>query len=107
MKSFIHSFLIFASAMILIVAMCYPAKAQTIIIDSTFTEDGIIFPFSQNDTIYGISISGEVELFSDTSLVRVILSDQNGNEWMVYEAYSLILHCGFSTLTEAADETKL
>lgn len=86
MKSHINSFLIFASEMIIVTtAMCYPIKAQTIIIDSTFTQDGIIFPFNQNDTIYGLSISGSVELFSDTSLVRVILSDQNGNEWMVYD----------------------
>jgi len=33
-------------------------KAQTIHIDSTFTADGEISPFSQDDTIYGLSISG-------------------------------------------------
>jgi hypothetical protein len=93
--------------MIIITAALYnPLKAQTIVIDSTFTVDGEIFPFGQGDTIYGLSISGSVELFSDTSLVRVILSDQDGNEWMVYEAYSLILPCGFIEFSDAADETK-
>ena len=52
-----------------------PAMAQTIPIDSTFYTDGEIFPFSPNDTIYGLSISGHVTLQSDTSLVRVILTD--------------------------------
>ena len=65
--------------------------AQTIQIDSTFTADGEIFPFGQVDTIYGLSISGSVQLLSDTSLVRVILTDSNGNEWMVYEAYPMIV----------------
>jgi len=81
-------------------------NAQTIVIDSTFSSDGEIFPFSQNDTIYGLSISGSVDLFSDTSLVRVILSDTSGNEWMVYEAYYLILPCGYMQFEGAADETK-
>jgi hypothetical protein len=31
-----------------------PMQAQTIQIDSLFTSDGEIFPFSQNDTISGI-----------------------------------------------------
>jgi len=67
------------------------AMAQTIQIDSTFTADGEIFPFGQVDTIYGLSISGSVQLLSDTSLVRVILTDDVGNEWMVYEAYPMIV----------------
>jgi hypothetical protein len=61
-----------------------PMAAQTILIDSSFTSDSEIFPFQQNDTIYGLSISGSVTLSSDTSLVRVILSDNAGHEWMVY-----------------------
>ena len=66
-------------------------KAQTIQIGSTFTSDGEIFPFSPNDTIYGLSISGSVTLNSDTSLVRVVLTDIAGQEWMVYEAYPMIV----------------
>jgi hypothetical protein len=69
---------------ILIVAICclfsFKMTAQTIQIDSTFASDGEIFPFGPNDTIYGLSISGHVKLSSDTSLVRVILTDNSGNE---------------------------
>ena len=83
-----------------------PAKAQFIQIDSTFTADGEIFPFGPNDTIYGLSISGTVHLFSDTSLVRVLLSDNYGNEWMVYEAYPMINPDKISVLLRFADETK-
>lgn len=82
-----------------------PMAAQTILIDSTFTTDGEIFPFQSNDTIYGLSISGSVSLSSDTSLVRVILTDDAGHEWMVYEAYPLILPGKLCTLHGIADET--
>ncbi len=80
-------------------------KAQTIEIDSIFTFDGEIFPFSPNDTIYGLSISGSVTLLSDTSLVRVILTDDTGNEWMVYEAYPMIVTDTAFDIEEACDET--
>jgi len=86
--------------------ICLPMKAQTIHIDSLFTSDGEIFPFEPNDTIYGLSISGSITLLSDTSLVRVILTDNNGNEWMVYEAYPFILPNWEIEITECADETK-
>ncbi len=80
-------------------------KAQSVQIDSTFTTDGEIFPFEPGDTIYGLSISGTVQLFSDTSLVRVILSDIYGNEWMVYEAYPMIVEDTVFEIEEECDET--
>ncbi len=80
-------------------------KAQTIQIDSLFISDGEIFPFAPNDTIYGLSISGSVTLLSDTSLVRVILTDNSGNEWMVYEAYPLIVTDTAFDIEEECDET--
>lgn len=80
-------------------------KAQTIQIDSIFTSDGEIFPFSPNDTIYGLSISGSVVLHSDTSLVRVILTDNSGQEWMVYEAYPMIAEDSVFDIIEECDET--
>lgn len=82
-----------------------PVQAQNIHIDSLFTSDGEIFPFGPNDTIYGLSISGYVALSSDTSLVRVILTDNSGNEWMVYEAYPFINSNWDFDLIEMADET--
>jgi len=85
--------------------MLTPMKAQTIQIDSTFTADGEILPFLPNDTIYGLSITGHVTLYSDTSLVRVILTDNAGHEWMVYEAYPFINPNWNFDFQELADET--
>jgi hypothetical protein len=94
---------------IFIMAICFlfasKMTAQTIQIDSTFTSDGEIFPFEPNDTIYGLSISGHVTLSSDTSLVRVILTDNSGNEWMVYEAYPMIVTDSSFDIEEVCDET--
>jgi C1A family cysteine protease len=107
MKSIIRTFQHLAATAILLMCTSYHfINAQTIDLNTTFTDDTIIYPFSHYDIIYGLSITGSVELDSDTSLVRVILSDQDGNEWMVYEAYTLILPSGFCNLSDAADETK-
>jgi len=80
-------------------------KAQTIEINNTFTSDEVIFPFEGVDKIYGISISGSVNLYSDTSLVRIIYTDINDMQWMVYEAYPLIVNDSVVTLDNACDET--
>jgi hypothetical protein len=84
----------------------YPVNAQTIQIDTTFTTDGEIFPFTDVEIIYGISINGSILLGSDTSLVRVILKDDQGQEWMVYEAYPLIVSGYDFYINEACDETR-
>jgi hypothetical protein len=80
-------------------------KAQTIQIDSLFISDGEIFPFGPNDTIYGLSISGSVTLLSDTSLVRVILIGEYGEELMVYEAYPMIVDNLTVNFIDESDET--
>jgi hypothetical protein len=95
MKSSIKYFQLLAAILIILSSgRVNTIQAQTINLDTIFTEDMIIYPFSQYNIIYGLTITGSVELLSDTSMVRVILSDQDGNEWMVYEAYSLILPNG-------------
>ena len=90
-----------------ILLLCFPLwiKSQTITIDSTFTSDGEIFPFSQLDSIYGVSLSGHITLNSDSSLVRVILFDENYDEYMVYEAYPLIVTSTDFDISNASDET--
>ena len=106
MKTFAPSYKIVTGLVLLFSCLILtPMKAQTIQIDSIFTADAEIFPFSPNDTIYGLSISGSVNLYSDTSLVRVILTDIYGQEWMVYEAYPFINPTWNFIIQELADET--
>jgi len=49
------------------------ATAQTIQIDTTFSTNGVVYPFNQVDSIYGLNVSGHITLYSDTSLVRMVL----------------------------------
>lgn len=76
--------------MVLFFVNTLSVNSQSIEIYQTFTSDAEIQPFTPEDTIYGITVSGSVNLKSDTSLVRIILSDINGTKWMIYESYSLI-----------------
>jgi Papain family cysteine protease/Secretion system C-terminal sorting domain len=85
--------------------LCLGLNAQTITIDSTFTTDGEIFPFSTNDTIHGLSISGNVVLNCDTSLVRVLFIDTNYNQYMIYEVYPLIAEEMEFEFDDVFDET--
>jgi len=52
-----------------------------------------------------LSVSGSVSLLSDTSLVRIIVSDQEGVDWLVYEYYPLIASSDTVYFTEICDET--
>jgi len=79
--------------------------AQTIQIDSTFKTNCEIFPFSQVDSIYGLNISGHISFNSDTSLVRVIIVDNDFNEYLVYEAYPLITTSRNFEISNACEET--
>lgn len=79
--------------------------SQTISIDSTITSYTEIYPFNQVDSIYGISMTGHITLNSDTSLVRVILVDENNNKYMVYEAYPLITTKMDFDIEDVCDET--
>ncbi len=92
-----------AASILLSLTLCI--KSQTISIDSTFTSDAEIFPFNQNDTINGLRISGSVTLNSDTSLVRVIFTDDLYDEYMIWEAYSLIVSQNSFSFENVYDET--
>jgi len=81
---------------------CY---AQSILIDSTFYTDAEIFPFTGIDSITGLKMSGSVSLESDSSLVRVILSNGSGLEYMVFEAYPLIATENDFSFSQQCDET--
>ncbi|HPI85008.1 MAG TPA: C1 family peptidase, partial [Bacteroidales bacterium] len=94
--------ILFLALSFLIVA---PMKSQTIQIDSTFTTDAEIFPFENLELISELLIEGDVELSSDTSLVRVILEDENGFRYMVLEAYPLICPEIDFTVQDHCDET--
>ena len=63
----------------------------TIEINQTFTTENEIFPFDNIvSTIYGLTLSARISLQDDKSLVRVVLVDKKYEEYLIYEAYSLL-----------------
>lgn len=57
-------------------------------INKAFSQD-YVFPLDLNKPIYSLSINASVNL-KEGGLVRVVLVDKNGNEYLVYEGHQLI-----------------
>ena len=80
---------------------------KKVIIDKTFFQDDEVYPFNQTEIIYGLTLSGSIQLNGDTSLIRVILVDNDFNEYLVYEAYPLIVTSNSFSVTNVCEETCL
>lgn len=91
---------------ILISILALNLQAGNININNTFTNDTTFNPFI-NNSVYGLSFTGEITLNSDTSLVRLILQTQSGTEFMIYEAYPLICSNSSFVVENVSDETKV
>jgi len=101
MKTFIQNL----SAFFLILTFSFSLSAQLIQIDANFTSDTVIYPFSGIDKITELSMEGSVTLNHDTSLVRIILQDDFGLQFMVFELYPLICPGLSLSVKEHCDET--
>ncbi|MEA3448102.1 MAG: hypothetical protein U9Q98_06590, partial [Bacteroidota bacterium] len=64
-----------------------------IIINTLFNEDSVIFPF-ENQNIYGCRIQGVATLKSNESLIRIVLTTEDGGEFMVFESMPILGHSG-------------
>jgi len=89
---------------LLLYSMSY---AAIININHTYTSSITFNPFSSLTSISGLSLNGSVSLNSDTSLFRVILVDNVGNEYIVAESYSMIVDVMSYTIANSSDETAL
>ncbi|MBE0654034.1 MAG: hypothetical protein IH594_09560, partial [Bacteroidales bacterium] len=72
-----------------------------------FFESRQIEPFVSPKPVSGLVISGDVDLYSDSSLVRIVLTDVNNNEYLVYETYSLLNEENSFYVFEEGEETIL
>ncbi len=64
--------------------------SQEIQIALNFTGDTTISPFEGIERITELSMEGSATLNHDTSLVRLIMKDENGRQYMIFESYALI-----------------
>jgi len=72
--------------------ICGVARPQVfqVPIDSTYTNNAVLSFTNITIPISRMSLAGNVELNSDTSLVRVILIDVNDFQYLVFESYPMI-----------------
>jgi C1A family cysteine protease len=80
---------------------------QPISLDQAFSESRSISPFSNPEKIYGLALSGTVELHNKAALVRVLLVDEYGSEHLVYETYPLIANGKSFSIKNICEETSL
>jgi len=79
--------------------------SQEIPINQTFSADTLFNPFTGDEILYSLGITGNINLLSDSSLVRVILIDHYGNHYLVYEAYPMIILSNSFSFNNKCDET--
>lgn len=65
----------------------------------------LVYSLNINSSVYGLAISGNVYLPQKDSLVRVILVDSNGKEYLAYESYYLIADSSSFFVNRACEET--
>jgi hypothetical protein len=79
--------------------------SQELEIDYVFTHDTVIDPFENMEPVSEMTLEGEVTLNNDTSLVRVILQDEGGAQYMILESYPLISTGSTVSFNNHCDET--
>jgi len=78
---------------------------QNIVINQTFSNDSVIYPFKGIDVLYGLSVNANCTFNSDSSLIRIILRDENMHDFILYETYPMIDSVWEFSLNEACEET--
>ena len=84
-----------------------PEKSRTaekIYMEKVFEKDIVIYPF-KNVMLSGISITGHINILKDDFLVRVIVTDKAGNEYLLLETYDEIYNDSLVSLYDYGEET--
>lgn len=84
-------------------------NAQSILINQTYSETVEILPFGQiGKPIYGLDATADIRLNGENSLVRLVLIDNDFNEYLIYESYNLLLEAENSFSVKAiCEETSI
>ncbi len=89
-------------------SMAEARQTRYIPLDNTYVMDENIYPFTlSGGKIYGLSLTADIRLEGDQSLVRVILVDSDSNQYLVYEAYPLLVDHTVFSVTRVCEETCL
>ena len=85
-------------------ALPYQADRR-IPVDLTINENTQLNISESNSPINGLAITADISLYSDSSLIRLILVDQNGYEYLIYETYPILAGSKQFSVAGVAEET--
>ncbi len=91
---------------ILILIFSFRINAKEYQINKLINKDTILYHFNEKESIYGIWISGYVELISDSSLIRIILQTDIGEEYLIFESHHMINLTDTFNFYSQGEETK-
>jgi len=74
-------------------------------VDLTMNENTQLNISESKSTISGLAITADISLYSDSSLVRLILVDHNGYEYLMYETYPILAGLKQFSVAGVAEET--
>lgn len=83
------------------------ANSATLTINKTYTQTTTLTSLSSVAQISSLSVTGSVVFHHDTSLVRILVRDAAGAEYMVYESYPLCATAKSISFTNEAEETNI
>ena len=92
-------------ALFLLISCLFKVYSQVIVINQTFSSDTLFIPFSGSTPVYSLKAYGNINLYSDSSLARIVMVDSYGNHWLVFESYPLITDTNSFEFNAGCDET--
>jgi len=98
------NFIIFTVIICLIMTGSKMMASEDIYVHQTFSNDTTFNPFPPPEVIYSLRITGNVDMLSSRSLVRVLVTTDKG-EFMIFEAYPLISTDSVFDFRDICDET--
>jgi hypothetical protein len=98
------NFIIFTVIISFILLVNKPSFSEEINVNQTFSTDTTFNPFPGPEVMYSLKITGNVEMHSLSSLIRVIVSTDKG-EFMIFEIYPLISIDSVLDFRDMCDET--
>lgn len=82
-------------------------QMHSIVIDSIYDESTELFIFDGVDCVDGLSVTMDVAIHSSDFLIRVLLEDVNGHQYLVAESYKALSKDNTLTLADYCEETAL
>lgn len=80
---------------------------DTISIQKVFSKNTILSPFKNQNPILSLGIKAKFSMNSQNSFARIVLSDKNGNEYLIFEGSKLFVDTDTFSLTDYAEETAI